>query len=253
MGSHLRDDKFLIHCAARSGSTMLVHLLNSHPRIRCHDEPFGAPKVGNIVGRVARARKAEPSWEEPLARMRERDVVRFVYDLLFDAADVEAVGFKFKADESLQRRHRRVTRALRADTDIKVCHLRRRNLLAQYVSHRIVVEQTGVTLSRQGDARPEIRPLTLEPARAVRAIRAIERRFSRSASLFASHRSHSVDYEDLGDPEVHAGLCEFLGVEPRPLSTPTQKIVDRPLASLVTNFDQVCAALAAAGWGDRCG
>ena len=253
MASHLRHDKFLIHCAARSGSTMLVHQLNSHPRVRCHDEPFGAENVGNIVGYVAEARADNPEWNERLEWLRSRRIERFLYDVLFDTRDVSAIGFKYKADESLLRSHRKVTRALVEDRDIKVIHLRRRDLLAQYVSHRLVLEQTGVTLSHVGDERPEFRPLAVDPGRCVKTIRDIEARFQKSAALFADHRSHDVDYEDLTDPATHAELCAFLEVESRPFTTTTQKIVDRPLASLVTNFEDVRSALMRAGLGDRCG
>jgi len=48
MGSY-RDNIYMITCPARSGSTMLVHLLRSHPDIISHDEVFAS--AGILGGR----------------------------------------------------------------------------------------------------------------------------------------------------------------------------------------------------------
>ena len=74
---HLRDDKFLINCSARTGSTLLVHLLNSHPDAICHGEPFGPEVVGNIAGRYRAARQADPEAERVVQQMRDEYSTRW--------------------------------------------------------------------------------------------------------------------------------------------------------------------------------
>ena len=56
---HLRNTKFIISCPARSGSTMLLHLLRSNPASLCHGEVFGGERLGHVSGRYAVRRREE--------------------------------------------------------------------------------------------------------------------------------------------------------------------------------------------------
>ena len=57
-----RDNGFMITCPARSGSSMLVHLLRSHPEICAHDEVFSPDKVRGLSGKyLQRSRETRVS------------------------------------------------------------------------------------------------------------------------------------------------------------------------------------------------
>jgi len=246
---HLRDDKFLINCSARTGSTLLVHLLNSHPDAICHGEPFGPEVVGNIAGRYRAARQADPEAERVVQQMRDEFPERFLYDCVFDPQGRAMVGFKYKADESQDERHQHVTRILTSDRDIKVINLLRRDRVAQFVSHQVVLQQTGVTLLREGDPRVELTPLRLDPEQCVREVREAHERYKKARDAFGANRSYEIAYEDLLDADAQQALLAFLGLKPRPLESPTRKIINTPLEELVPNLSELRDAVASAGLG----
>src|SRR5207249_6431079 len=66
---------FMITCPARSGSSMLVHLLRSHPEICAHDEVFSPDKVRGLSGKYLQKSREDPGFIEWLsARSEERRV-----------------------------------------------------------------------------------------------------------------------------------------------------------------------------------
>lgn len=250
---HLRNNKFIINCAARSGSTMLVNLLRSNPQVLCHGEVIGADRIGHIAGTYGQARSQDSRVDETLAELRRADPVRFLYDVVFDAQGRKVVGFKFKTDEALDPRHADIATLIREDRDIKVVHLRRRNVLDQYISHQVVLHQTGMTLLKEGEDRPEVQPFEVDVRSAVEYVLDVLRREAESEHIYSGHRSFAVDYEDVsqdGHPSLE-GLQAFLDVAPRDLTTPTRKILQRN-DTLVTNIDDLREALRLMGLADRC-
>ena len=59
----------MIACAARTGSTMLVRTLRSHPRLIVHGEVWGDRMVG-VDGPLGRACDADPACRDALERVR---------------------------------------------------------------------------------------------------------------------------------------------------------------------------------------
>src|SRR5690606_41108644 len=81
---YLRENKFLISCPARSGSTMLLHLLRSNPQVMCHGEVFGRDGLGHIAGEYDAKRRDDDEVGARLQEYRERDPAAFLYDIVFD-------------------------------------------------------------------------------------------------------------------------------------------------------------------------
>lgn len=249
---HLRDDKFIVSCPARSGSTMLVHLLRSNPAVICHGEVFGGDRIGNLAGTYGPLRRAHPELDESLMAFRQARPETFLYDVVFNPQGRKAVGFKFKTDEAFDPAYRDIQDLVLADRDIKVIHLSRRNLLDQYVSHEVVLRQTGVTLLREGEERPEVEPFDVDIRQAVAYILDVLDREEQALDAYRGHRAIRVSYDDLvqADHPVHGELQAFLGIPHKPLSTPTRKILASN-ASLVRNLDDVRNVLRLMGLQDR--
>src|SRR5215813_14269635 len=77
-----RVTRFIILCAARTGSTMLRHMLNSHPDVRCHGEVM----TGRGLDALVRGdRNADPSATRALMNRRESDPQGFLEDVVLDA------------------------------------------------------------------------------------------------------------------------------------------------------------------------
>jgi hypothetical protein len=251
---YLRDDKFVISCAARTGSTMLMFLLGSHEDILCHGEVAGAPepdRVGYLAGRYAVIRKKHPELEDALWRYRIERPETFLYDIVFDHQDKDVVGFKYKTNEAFDPVHGDIQASIIRDRSIKVIRLRRRNLLAQFISHE-ALRHGSVMLLRTADDVPSIQPFSIEPKRVIAYIEDVLRRERLIDECYAAHRQISIDYEDLVQPDhqVREDLLSFLGVEQRPLSTPSRKIITDEHA-LVTNLAEVGRELVRAGHGDH--
>lgn len=249
---HLRDDKFIVSCPARSGSTMLVHLLRSSPAVICHGEVFGGERIGNLVGTYGRLRRENPELDAELMAYRLERPQAFLYDVVFNTQGRKAVGFKFKTDEAFDPAFTDIQDLILADRDIKIVHLSRRNILDQYISHEVVLRQTGVTLLKEGEARPDVEPFDIDIDQAVGYVQDVLGRERQALDAYANHRNLQVSYDDLaqkGNP-VHARLQQFLGVAAVPLSTPTRKILAKN-ASLVRNIEDVRGVLAAKGLEDR--
>ena len=246
---HFRDDKFLISCAARSGSTMLCTLIGSHPQALCHHEVFARDGSVSVFGIYGPKRKASAAFDSALKQYRDRAPERFLYDIVFNAQGRRCVGFKLKTDEVFQPDFQAVRDLVAADTDIKIIHLVRHNLIDQYVSHR-VVEQTGVHFLRPADERPKVQPFRIDIQRFRAFVADVGRRQQAAYELYGRHRNFTIAYEDIVAPAsaILDDLQRFLGIDNRPLSANTIKILDNN-RGLILNLDEIESAWADLGRG----
>jgi DNA invertase Pin-like site-specific DNA recombinase len=130
--------RFMILSGARTGSTVLAQALNSGPDIVCFRELFNLKR--NEIDYSVDGYDEENA--EDLA-LRERDPVRFLQERIFcrHPDKVGAVGFKFHYVHFWA--YPDLWEALTEDTDLRVLHLRRRNLLRMLLSTKIA-KSTGV-------------------------------------------------------------------------------------------------------------
>jgi LPS sulfotransferase NodH len=240
MGSY-RDNIYMITCPARSGSTMLVHLLRSHPDICSHDEVFSPGKVGGMAGTYLVKRREEPDFGDRLSTERDRDPIKFLYKIVLDVQGKKTVGFKLKHDELVRPEYKMLRDEIVNDRDFRIIHLRRENLLRRYLSYYIANHVTQVTLAVHGQTLPQVRPVVLDACECQKDFETILKREAEFRELFAQHRSFSLSYEEMvaQDPEKMIALQNFLGVLPRELTTTTQKLGCADLRKVVANFDEL--------------
>lgn len=238
--NYLRDDLFVINCAARTGSTMLVHMLRTNPAVLCHGEVYTGEEIGTLTGRYAEMRAIADSWEQ-LTHCYLQDPERFFYFYLFDLQGKSAAGFKFKTSELFDPRYARTAELLALNTHIKVLHLYRADMVAQYVSHQIVLHQTGLTVITRAEDRPAIKPFALDPNDFATYVADVFKREQASLDFYAKHRGHFLSYEELVAHEdgVLNALQEFIGVPPVRLSKKTEKIVVQELSEIVLNLGEI--------------
>ena len=240
--------RFMIACAARTGSTMLVRTLRSHPRLIVHGEVFGDGMVG-VDGPLARACDADPSMRDALEAMRFEQPDRVLRETLLDAHDAQAVGFKLKYDELVRPQWQQIRRLVEADTGLAIVFLHRRDLLRRYLSHQVVLRQTGVTVVLAGEPPPAVAAFEVDIDDLLRDIAETRRRTREFEAAFAAHPSLHIAYEDLSDdPQAQCDrVFDFLGVASTPVRVATERIVRVPPESLVLNYPDVQAALRGAG------
>lgn len=230
--------RFLIVCPARTGSTMLAWYLRDHPDVCMHGEVF-APK-GPVALDGLEASLGEP-LEEALRAVRDREPVRFLHDVVFVAADRCAVGFKFKYEELSLRRWAKVRRALADDTDLRVIHLSRENLLGRYLSQFIATQVTHVFNLTSPNGRADVPPVVLDRDDCLADFQRIEAREHEFRALFARHPTIDVKYEELvASPERSlAQIQDFLGLELRTLRSKTERLETRSLTEAIVNHDDL--------------
>ena len=239
-----RHPRFMIACAARTGSTMLVRTLRTHPALLVHGEVWGDRMVG-VDGPLAGLAPVDRDALEALRfRTPAAAMARFA-----EAHGAGAVGFKLKYDELVRPQWQEIRRMVEADTDLAIVFLHRRDLLRRYLSHQVVLRQTGVTVVVAGDAPPAVAPFAVAIDDLLRDIAETRRRTREFESAFAAHPSIHIAYEDLAtDPQAQCDrVFDFLGVGTAPVRVATERIVRTPPETLVLNYGDVQAALRAAG------
>jgi LPS sulfotransferase NodH len=240
-----RYRKFVIVGTARTGSTLLINLLKSQSHVRVFGELFRSP---DAIG-----------WDvKPFATFQPRQVVSLYRNdpVAFLDGHVfrrwprtcRAVGFKLFYYHARTPEHSIVWDYLAADPEIRVLHLRRRNMLAQYCSLRLAHETNSWTKATAPNGNPV--KMSLDP-QACRDhfgwVRALE---EECAEYFARNDVHDVWYEDLVSDQARtvAGIQDFLGL-PRHFMKPTiERQRTTPLRVAIANYDDLRTQLMDTPW-----
>ena len=238
--------RFIIVTIGRTGSTRIRRLLDSHPDITCHGELLGEGLVNLARG--------DEGLLERLRREREADPGGFLARRGFapdgTRAPSRAVGLKVLCEQVFDRYPATLGR-LRADRDLRVIHLVRRNGLRRFISQWTV----GTGLLRHGYSRGEAVP-TFEPVRIpVEAVLAdlgrVEAERARVEREFAGHPFLEIAYEDSLDERGPAfrDAQAFLGVPPATLACDLRKSLPEDPRATVANLDEIVAALRGTRFG----
>lgn len=237
----MRSDLYMITCAARTGSSLLETSLLSHPDIQSHGEVYEPNRVGALRGRYT-ALVADPESNSKLTQFRDRYQTAFLYKYVFDTQGKKVAGLKLKYEELFLPKFAETREAVRRDTDIKIIHLRRDNLFERFVSWYLAAKVTRITEIHSEEARPVIDSIEI-PVKECHVD--LDRSLARSAffqRMFQKHRVFDVTYEELAGEQRNATLQavqDFLGVEPRELSSKLRKVVSKDLRSLVSNYQEL--------------
>jgi hypothetical protein len=261
--------RFIILSGPRTGSHMLAEALNSSPRIRCFREVFN--------GRLDFIQFGVEGYDDfsslDMAR-RKADPLRFLHERIFcrQPEEMRAVGFKYHYKHVWG--FAGVIDELVADKELRVLHLRRRNLLRMFVSLRLA-EKTGIWLEAETKVtQANLLKAFRHPLKALGRVRRNLQRPNRSMDrpgarvtitpdellkfsvethltakqfdkLLVEHQVLPVFYEDLLDrqEEVLDEAQSFLGVEPGPLTITTRRQNPEPLHELIENYDELHAVL----------
>jgi LPS sulfotransferase NodH len=221
---------FIILCGARTGSTMLRLLLNSHPEVCCHGEVM-APAMRGFV----RSQTSPPP--ETLAALRDADPAGFMREFLLRREEARASGFKIKYEELILPGYAEIRQALVEDESLQIIHLTRVNRLARLAS-RLLAANTGVRLVLDPAKRPTIQPFRIDPDFCRADFELMEAREKEFREAFSEHPILEVTYESLLENGASTlGTVQwFLGVAPAELSTPSLKIAPDNVQEIIENY-----------------
>ena len=223
---HADFTKFIVLSRSRTGSNMLLSLLNSHPEIIAEHEILARLNGRDARKVVARAYAKQPYY-------------------------VKAKGFKIFYYHPLDGDSTAVWQDIVGAESIRVIHLKRRNILRTLISRKIAGMKNvwaATSDARLDVGRHKATSFTAdELEEGFRRTRDWEvdgdRRFSR-------HPLMSLYYEDLvRDPDSSlAEVLDFLGLQHFPLETNMRKQNPERLSDLVTNYAELKAAFAGTRW-----
>jgi LPS sulfotransferase NodH len=238
-------NRFVIVGIARTGSTMLISSLNAHPQALAFGELFRTPTA---IG-----------WDIPLysgfaskelLRLFRNEPCRFLEAAVFRRwpSGTRAVGFKLFYYHAREAPYSDVWGHLARRNDILVLHVKRRNILAQYLSLRLA-HDTNVWYGSPS-LQPPTQPLPLDVEDCRRHFAWVRSLEKEADSLFSGHRLLQVEYERLADDQAGelARVQEFLGLEQRDLAARTVRQRKVPLSQAIANYDELKEAFADTEW-----
>ncbi len=240
--------RFCVLTTQRSGSTWLIDLLASHPRVRAYTEVF-IGRQWTEMRDTSDGRGLYDAMQPDLYFFDYRDQQRrprpwvtwaYVDHLCRPSPEYDAVGWKLmynqlKAWPELAWQWRRDA--------IRVIHLVRENYIDVLISEEL---RRRRHLAHTAEELPPMQ-VRLEPDRVCDALYRAQRRRRRGEWLLRWSGVHTlpVVYERLCEhtEEVMAEISAFLSVPPAPLHSRFRKMNRLPHWSSLSNYDEVRAAL----------
>ncbi|MCP4308801.1 MAG: hypothetical protein GY788_28780 [bacterium] len=248
----MRNDMYLITCAARTGSSLLETSLLSHRDIQSHGEVYDPNRIGALRGRYT-AMVQDEEQNAKLMAFRDRNQTAFLYKYVFDSQGKAAVGLKLKHEELMLPKFAETREAIRRDTDIKIIHLSRENLFQRFVSWWLVNNVTHTTEIHSDKDRPEI-PTVVIPIKECHVdFDRTSARYAFFQKMFSNHEIFNVSYEQLaGDEnrETLDNIVEFLGLERQDLSSRLKKVITKDMREIVQNYDELAEQFAGTQYSD---
>ena len=239
---------FCILATARTGSTLLCRMLDSHPNLTCHGEAYHPDAVFTEFTKhfmfIAQGWPDVPfPTELNQTRYRDANPVGFLRELADLTHRVRPnqsrMGFKLFPG------HNRAMHdyVMQQGSVLKIL-LRRDNVLHQYSSHKIAT-QVGRWVANH--------PSQLQPGKArfdqqefLHYVQQVEAEYAAFQDHLAHHgqRAFKITYEELLDKVRMSELLDFLGVRSDvPLIPPILKQNASETAARFENYDDVAAAL----------
>jgi LPS sulfotransferase NodH len=234
----------IILTSQRTGSTFLAECLDAHPDVRCYGELLNGIARTPVIVRdfkyVAKTYRyiVSGAWR-PIATM-ERCYAR---------AEKPVVAFQAMYNRV---NTRSVRRFLQERQDIRVIHLRRDNLLKQYVSKALLTKKRGVSKERPWSPHTTspVPPVStrISPVKAIKEMRKVRDLFNEFELFFARHRKIELVYEQMINGQslsnaAWAAIGELLEIEPAEAASNQIKINPGDLRPMVENYDELADAL----------
>jgi hypothetical protein len=242
---------FVVLTLARTGSSWLIDLLDSHPDVVAYGELFGLDgreENGEKYGRHDVPYFESYVREQGGLRTRLKPVAQIDYlNHLTQMHAGSSVGFKLTYKEAALNPGLLPTLTLRR---APVIHLIRSNALDAIVSWEVARSRRIFHL-QQGEESPPFAPVRLDAGSLAQQLDWREFAVTRMRARILTLRLPYVEafYEELMGPrseEKIAGILDYLGLELPPglLKSKLMRVSDVPTSSAIANFDEVCDALA---------
>lgn len=220
---------FVILCGERTGSTLLVELLDQHPNLRVYNEPFNGLRG---IRDPVRGR-----------RFHDTDDGAWAIDTIYRRRTIKpytAVGFKMIHTHAPAGPLHTAWRRLAEMKNLIVVDLMRENLLEVMVSHRIA-DFTGRWRSTVKGSRPDPGPVFLSPYDCMEYFERCGQLRENTLALFPGQTRIRITYEELrgNAKKVLDELWPVLGVSAFEPSMALFKQESRPMHERIENYTEL--------------
>lgn len=209
--------RFAIVSMGRTGSTMLVGLLDSHPGIECKGELFGP----------------HGAFHQHTGTSRREYLERYAYD-----TDQAIKGFKMPFDWILD--YPGIFDDFSA-LGYKIVRLNRRRPLDHFLS----INLAQANMNFESQEKYKVQKITIDPWQVVTFLGSRNTQMTVLDRFCANANAETefVDYEDLTSEACHRRLLGFLGASPQPLTAMTVRQRRGGLRDSIGNYDELVAFL----------
>ena len=233
---------FVVVSSERTGSTLLVSLLASHPDIGVAGEVFNGRHADDPIPWAPVEDRLD------LIGLRRENFRELLVELAREAILRDKAAFGFKLHYSQAETRRDVVELLRSIHDLRVVHLVRENRLRRLLSHeRAQRSDEWVRLAdRGGEGRGPAPIVALDFEACVEDFATHIEHEQQTRLVFAGKRLLELTYERLAaDPAAAAAeVLDFLDLPRRTLTSGTAKTGERSLRTALANHDELKARFA---------
>ena len=236
---------FIILARSRTGSNFLRGLLNTHPQIIVLGELFQNDQ------QIGWAYPGYSQSHQNLALFRQKPV-DFLSRKVFRnfPTQTKAVGFKIFYYHAHSGNWQPVWPYLQQQKNLRVIHIKRRNLLKTYLSKK-KADLTDVWVHTNGNHQTR-KPFSValdfdECQETFSQTRAWENEYN---AFFGNQKILEIFYEDLADDyaEEMERVFSFLDVEQFPVEPQTHKQSKKPLSETIENYSKIKSQFQGSEW-----
>lgn len=243
LDGHSAYTRYIILGRGRSGTNFLRTSLNSHSQIVAFGELFMGQN--NINWGVRGYRKSKS-----MLTLIQNDPIKFLEKKVFRKypKQTSAVGFKIFYDHAQDEDWKLIWTHLKKQKDLKVIHLRRKNILKIVLSTERV-RQGSKAINMTG-AQESKSPVVLDYDECLRAFKNIPNQKKEYDLLFKDHHKIDVVYEKLTKnyEEQMKRIQEFLGVDYEIVKPATYKQTRLPLSQAIANYSELKEKFTGTPW-----
>jgi LPS sulfotransferase NodH len=236
--SHLDYSKFIILGQGRSGSNMLIGLLNSHSQVVSYGELFlsaerinwGFPKHDQYL------------YSQKILSLRNNNSEKFLKKHIFKRypTPISAVGFKLFYSHAKGDASETVWNFLKNRQDIKIIHIKRNNFLKSFLSYqKALITDEWLVISQKGISnQPKDMKIYLDAQDCLDHFNYMQNSMLEYDLFFEQHQKIDVTYEALSTdyPSVMRQVQDFLKVDQETLEPNTVKQSSLSLSESITNY-----------------
>ena len=235
----------------RTGSTLLLRCLNAHSQAWCPTVEFYVKRRwwDNLLCICQSADMLNDFYAEGLIRPELLESLSSDHpfrDPGTHKGSAPVRGAKIMHNQLLTTP--RLDRYVVTNTDIRIIHLRRENLLKQHVSNMLNKRKRIYRRASHTTKPVPVARIRINPRYAIVKMRMSKMLYAWYDRRLSRHPKIEMVYEEmiggkgLSDSAT-ALVCAFLGVPPEPLETDLVKMNPDDLRLIITNYDEVARAL----------